>query len=203
MLSIERLDAADFEPYRQGLQALLLDSVAHGASVGFLADLDADAANLYFDQVLAGIRDGTHLLWLACERGQVLGSVQLVLCQKPNGLNRAEVQKLLVHSNARRRGIANSLMQRLEGEAAELQRGLLYLDTEAGSDAEASTKHLATAALAACLITPAALTGNTEQTPSTTKPCRGHSHDSRRIPDPGRRHRTQRRPPHPARNRGQ
>jgi len=137
MLSIERLDAADFEPYRQGLQVLLLDSVAHGASVGFLADLDADAANLYFDQVLTGIRDGTHLLWLACEQGQVLGSVQLVLCQKPNGLNRAEVQKLLVHSNARRRGIANSLMQRLEGAAAELQRGLLYLDTEAGSDAEA------------------------------------------------------------------
>ena len=137
MLSIERLDAADFGSYRQGLQALLLDSVTHGASVGFLADLDADAANLYFDQVLTGIRGGTHLLWLACEQSQVLGSVQLVLCQKPNGLNRAEVQKLLVHSNARRRGIANSLMQRLESEAAELQRGLLYLDTEAGSDAEA------------------------------------------------------------------
>lgn len=137
MLSIERLDAADFESYRQGLQVLLLDSVAHGASVGFLADLDADAANVYLDQILTGIREGTHLLWLACEQSQVLGSVQLVLCQKPNGLNRAEVQKLLVHSNARRRGIANRLMQHLEGEAAELQRGLLYLDTEAGSDAEA------------------------------------------------------------------
>ncbi|MCZ4320993.1 GNAT family N-acetyltransferase [Pseudomonas anguilliseptica] len=136
MLSIERLDAADFELYRQGLQSLLLDSVAHGASVGFLADLDADTANVYFNQVLTGMHDGTHLLWLAREHDQVMGSVQLVLCQKPNGLNRAEVQKLLVHSNARRRGIANSLMQHLEGEAAELQRGLLYLDTEAGSDAE-------------------------------------------------------------------
>lgn len=136
MLSIERLGAADFELYRQGLQSLLLDSVAHGASVGFLADLDAEAANVYFDQVLAGMHDGTHLLWLAREHDQVMGCVQLVLCQKPNGLNRAEVQKLLVHSNARRRGIANSLMQHLEGEAAELQRGLLYLDTEAGSDAE-------------------------------------------------------------------
>ncbi|WP_339413417.1 GNAT family N-acetyltransferase [Pseudomonas sp. EA_35y_Pfl2_R5] len=137
MLSIARLAAADFESYRQGLGSLLLDCVAHGASVGFLADLDIDAANIYFDQVLAGMRDGTHLLWLAHDQGEVLGSVQLVLCQKPNGLNRAEVQKLLVHSNSRRRGIANSLMQCLEGEAAELQRGLLYLDTEAGSDAEA------------------------------------------------------------------
>ncbi|MDP3816652.1 GNAT family N-acetyltransferase [Pseudomonas sp.] len=137
MLTIERLDAANFEPYRQGLLALLLDAVDHGASVGFLANLDAAEANVYFDQVLTGLRDGTHLLWLAREQGQVLGSVQLVLCQKRNGLNRAEVQKLLVRSNARRRGIANSLMQRLEGAAAELQRGLLYLDTEAGSDAEA------------------------------------------------------------------
>ncbi|MGB4073850.1 GNAT family N-acetyltransferase [Pseudomonas sp.] len=137
MLTIERLNAADFESYRQGLLNLLLDSVAQGASVGFLADLDTAAASAYFDQVLVGLRDGSHLLWLAHEQGQVLGSVQLVLCQKRNGLNRAEVQKLLVHSNARRRGIANSLMQRLEGEAAELQRGLLYLDTEAGSDAEA------------------------------------------------------------------
>ena len=137
MLSIARLAAADFESYRQGLLALLLDSVTHGASVGFLADLDTDSADVYFDQVLAGLRDGTHLLWLAHKQGEVLGSVQLVLCQKPNGLNRAEVQKLLVHSNARRSGIANSLMQRLEGEAAELQRGLLYLDTEAGSEAEA------------------------------------------------------------------
>ena len=135
-LSIERLAAADFEQYRPELIRLLLDAVGHGASVGFLADLDAAEASAYFDQVLTGLRDGSLLLWLAVEDGHVLGSVQLSLCQKRNGLNRGEVQKLLVHSSARRRGIARALMLRLEGEATELKRGLLYLDTEAGSDAE-------------------------------------------------------------------
>ncbi|MNH14090.1 Acetyltransferase [compost metagenome] len=68
---------------------------------------------------------------------EVLGSVQLGLCQKPNGLNRAEVQKLLVHSEARRRGLGQQLMQVLELTAQQKKRGLLYLDTEAGSAAEA------------------------------------------------------------------
>ena len=136
MPRIERLAAADFERYRGELISLLLDAVAQGASVGFLADLDQAEANVYFDQVLAGLGDGSLLLWIAVDNDRVLGSVQLGLCQKRNGLNRGEVQKLLVHSAARRRGIARALMQRLEGEAAELKRGLLYLDTEAGSDSE-------------------------------------------------------------------
>ncbi|HSC83386.1 MAG TPA: GNAT family N-acetyltransferase [Pseudomonas sp.] len=136
MPAIERLAAADFERYRADLINLLLDAVAHGASVGFLADLDQAEADAYFDQVLAGLREGSLLLWVALDNQRVLGSVQLGLCQKRNGLNRAEVQKLLVLQSARRRGLARQLMQRLEGEAAELQRGLLYLDTEAGSDAE-------------------------------------------------------------------
>lgn len=56
---------------------------------------------------------------------------------KTNGLNRAEVQKLLVHSEARRRGLGQQLMNALELSAHQHKRGLLYLDTEAGSDAEA------------------------------------------------------------------
>ncbi|MBC9249481.1 acetyltransferase [Pseudomonas alcaligenes] len=133
---IQRLGVHDFAAHRAGLIELLLDAVAHGASVGFLADLDQAEANAYFDQVLAGLGDGSLLLWVAVADGRVLGSVQLGLCQKRNGRNRAEVQKLLVHSGARRRGIARALMLQLQGEAAELKRGLLYLDTEAGSAAE-------------------------------------------------------------------
>lgn len=134
--TLQRLDADTFARYRQGLLELLFDAVRHGASLGFLADLDQAEADAYFDQVLAGLRDGSQLLWIAHEDGRVLGSVQLSLCRKRNGLNRAEVQKLLVHGGARRHGIARALMRRLEGEAAELGRGLLYLDTEAGSEAE-------------------------------------------------------------------
>lgn len=125
-----------FEAYRPGLLDLLIDSVRDGASIGFLADIDPAQAHAYLDEVLAGLRDGSRLLWVACEQTQLLGSAQLSLCQKPNGLNRAEVQKLLVRTSARRRGLARTLMHCLEAQARELRRGLLYLDTEAGSQAE-------------------------------------------------------------------
>ncbi|KQO44211.1 GNAT family N-acetyltransferase [Pseudomonas chengduensis] len=141
-VTLHRLAPTDFAAYQQGLIALLLDAVEHGASVGFLADLDAQTAAEYFAQVQAALHEGSLLIWVAHEHGQVVGSVQLGLCQKPNGLNRAEIQKLLVLGEARRRGIARLLMQAVEQEAASRKRGLLYLDTEAGSDAEQLYRHL-------------------------------------------------------------
>ncbi|CAM3686154.1 GNAT family N-acetyltransferase [Ectopseudomonas alcaliphila] len=141
-VTLQRLDSGSFDDYREGLIVLLLDAVKDGASLGFLADLDERGAADYFTQVHAGMADGSLLLWVAHEQGHVLGSVQLSLCQKPNGLNRAEIQKLLVLSTARRRGIARLLMQAVEQEATTRKRGLLYLDTEAGSDAEQLYRHL-------------------------------------------------------------
>ncbi len=135
-LQIRQLDEAGFDACRQGLIALLIDAVANGASVGFLADIDTQQADAYFDDVRRALCCGALAIWVAEEDEKVLGSVQLSLCLKPNGLNRGEVQKLLVLSNARRRGIARLLMQQLEAHARQLKRGLLYLDTEAGSDAE-------------------------------------------------------------------
>lgn len=122
--------------YRDGLVALLLDAVQHGASVGFLADIDAQQAEHYFEEVRQRLVSGELLLWVVGKDKEVLGSVQLGLCLKPNGLNRAEVQKLLVHSAARRRGLGQQLIQALELTARQKQRGMLYLDTEAGSGAE-------------------------------------------------------------------
>ncbi|MGF0337840.1 GNAT family N-acetyltransferase [Ectopseudomonas toyotomiensis] len=141
-VTLQRIDSADFANYREGLIVLLLDAVNDGASIGFLADLDEREAAEYFAQVHAAMTDGSLLLWVAHEQSRVLGSVQLSLCQKPNGLNRAEIQKLLVLSDSRRRGIARLLMQAVEQEAATRKRGLLYLDTEAGSDAEQLYRHL-------------------------------------------------------------
>jgi len=76
------------------------------------------------------------LLWVVVKDEQVQASVQLTLCQKANGLNRAEVQKLLVREHARRRGLGQQLMNALEQAALQHKRGMLYLDTEAGSVAE-------------------------------------------------------------------
>ncbi|MBA1273460.1 GNAT family N-acetyltransferase [Stutzerimonas azotifigens] len=136
-LDIARLEAGQFESHRPGLIALLVDAVAHGASVGFLADLSLAEADAYFDAVAGQLEQDTLCLWIATQGDSVLGSVQLAPCTKRNGLNRAEVQKLLVLQSARRQGIARRLMQTLEAEALQRRLGLLYLDTEAGSPAEA------------------------------------------------------------------
>ena len=134
---LRRVTAESFPDYRDGLIDLLLDAVANEASVGFMADFDARQAGEYLNGVQAGLADASLLLWvIACDE-QVLASVQLSLCLKPNGLNRAEVQKLLVLDSARRRGLGQQLIQALEQGARAQQRGLLYLDTEAGSGAEA------------------------------------------------------------------
>lgn len=134
---LRRVNAESFAHYRQGLVELLLDAVKHGASVGFMADFDETQARSYLSGVQASIEDGGLLLWVVVRDEQVVASVQLALCLKANGLNRAEVQKLLVHSEARRRGLGQQLMAALELSARQYKRGLLYLDTEAGSGAEA------------------------------------------------------------------
>ncbi|OLF56309.1 GNAT family N-acetyltransferase [Pseudomonas chlororaphis] len=139
---LRRVHAESFAHYRQGLIDLLFDAVEHGASVGFLADLDQEQARAYVASVQASVADGSLLLWVVVQDEKVLASVQLALCQKPNGLNRAEVQKLQVRHDARRRGMGQQLMNAVEHAARQHKRGLLYLDTEAGSDAEAFYRSL-------------------------------------------------------------
>jgi len=133
---LRRVNAESYPHYRQGLVDLLLDAVKQGASIGFMANIQPEEALAYFDGVRAELEKGERLLWVVVQEEQVLASVQLSLCQKPNGLNRAEVQKLLVLKPAQRRGLGGQLISALEQAAQQHKRGLLHLDTEAGSPAE-------------------------------------------------------------------
>ena len=67
---------------------------------------------------------------------RAVGTAQLGLAAKPNARHRAEVQKLLVHSRARRMGIARALMTALEEQARRLGLTLLVLDTRQGDPSE-------------------------------------------------------------------
>jgi len=65
-----------------------------------------------------------------------VGTAMLEFASAPNQPHRAEVQKLLVHPDARRRGVARALMAQVEIEARRAGRSLLTLDTRAGDAAE-------------------------------------------------------------------
>jgi len=133
-IAIRRIDALS-PALREGLLDLLSDCVNGGASVGFLAPLGRATALRFWDRVAASL--GTNrALWVAESDGVAVGSVQLELCERDNALHRAEVQKLLVRHEFRRRGIAAMLMDALEAFARAQGRTLLTLDTEAGSAAE-------------------------------------------------------------------
>lgn len=121
------------------LALLLQDAVDGGASVGFLAPLDAAEARAYWQGVAADVAAGRRLLFAALNGdpgGAVVGSVQLYLEGRPNGSHRGEVNKLLVLTSARRRGIATALMQALHAAATASGRSLLVLDTVQGDHAE-------------------------------------------------------------------
>jgi acetyltransferase len=136
MMKIHQLDATAADSARTQLVDLLLDAVANGASLGYLAGLTPQEADQYWRGVSAALAAGSRVLLVAAHEGTLVGTVQLALCQRPNGSHRAEVQKMMVHSRVRRRGIGSVLLRAVEAEARELRRNLLFLDTEAGSGAE-------------------------------------------------------------------
>jgi acetyltransferase len=136
MFEIEILSGGQAQHILPRLVALLQDSVQSGASVGFLPPLAFEAAEEYWLETLNEVTQGRRILLVASEAGDVAGTVQLALATKQNGLHRAEVQKLVVHTRFRHRGIARALMGAAEEAARKAGRTLLVLDTEQGGAAE-------------------------------------------------------------------
>jgi acetyltransferase len=132
----ENLSEEQAGPLLPQLAALLQDAVHHGSSVGFLPPLAPETAEAYWLETLSEVGQGKRILLVAGAGGEVKGSVQLALATKQNGLHRAEVQKLLVHTRFRNRGVARALMAAAEDAARAAGRTLLVLDTEQGSAAE-------------------------------------------------------------------
>lgn len=110
------------------LSALLIATVADGASLGFLPPLSPEDARRYWNGVLAS----DVKLWIAQYHDKTIGTVQLHLCTRQNGTHRAEIAKLMVHPQSRRMGIGRHLMTVAQQMAMQENRSLLVLDTRAG-----------------------------------------------------------------------
>ncbi|SEN56309.1 Acetyltransferase (GNAT) family protein [Lihuaxuella thermophila] len=115
------------------LAQLLVEVVADGASIGFLPPVTQEEAIQYWTNVLSP----DVILWVARLNGMIVGSIQLHLCTRQNGNHRAEIAKLMVHPQARRKGMGRILMQFAEEKAKSENRRLLVLDTRAGDPSNA------------------------------------------------------------------
>jgi GNAT superfamily N-acetyltransferase len=119
------------------LAGILVDAVAHGASVNFLAGLtEADAAAFWQGQMEA-IETGGRVLLVAQIDGEMVGTVVVTFAPQPNGPHRAEIGKMLVLSRIRRQGIGRQLLAAAEQVARQAGKTLLHLDTQTGSAGEA------------------------------------------------------------------
>ncbi|MGH2931448.1 MAG: GNAT family N-acetyltransferase [Gaiellaceae bacterium] len=133
---MRRLSGTELHEQLDELAAVLVDCVAGGASVSYMAPFSHEQARRAFDVVAEEVDQGRRLLLAAFLNGAVVGTVQVVVALPPNQPHRAEIAKLLVHRSARRRGVAELLMERAEAEARVEGKTLLVLDTVTGDDAE-------------------------------------------------------------------
>lgn len=136
MSKINRLSEEQAKPLLPQLIELLQDSVQSGASIGFVAPLGFERAEEFWLDALGEIAQGKRILLVSSAGEEITGAVQLALATRENGLHRAQVQKLFVHTRFRSRGIARALMSAVDDAAREFGRTLLVLDTEQGSAAE-------------------------------------------------------------------
>jgi GNAT superfamily N-acetyltransferase len=120
------------------LSAVLIDCVEGGASVSFMSPLTQERADAFWQGVAEGVAAGERILLVAQDSssGMIIGTVQVILKQPENQPHRADIAKMLVHNQARRRGIGAALMRAAEEAAARAGKTVLVLDTVTGGDAE-------------------------------------------------------------------
>jgi GNAT superfamily N-acetyltransferase len=120
----------------QGLSDVLIDCVEGGASVSFMLPMTRAKAEAFWRHVAASVERGERVV-LAAEdaSGRIVGTAQIILAQPENQPHRGDLAKMLVHRQARRRGIGAALLAAAERSARSAGKTLLVLDT-ASEDAE-------------------------------------------------------------------
>jgi GNAT superfamily N-acetyltransferase len=135
-LAIRSLDAASARALLPALADLLVDAVASGAGVNFMAGFTPAEAAAYWSRQIEGLEAGDRVWIVAKDAGALAGTVMCVFASQPNQPFRADVAKMLVHRAHRRKGVGAALLAAIEAEALKAGRTLLILDTTAGSAAD-------------------------------------------------------------------
>jgi ribosomal protein S18 acetylase RimI-like enzyme len=130
-LNIERLPTPVSPTDLDGLCAMLAECVHSGVSIGFIEPLAAGEIEAYWRKVVEEASSGARLILVAREAPgrPIIGSAQVAFETRANGRHRAEVQKMIVDSPHRRKGVATALLVDLEAAARARKVKLLFLDT--------------------------------------------------------------------------
>jgi GNAT superfamily N-acetyltransferase len=136
MVEIRRLTATEGRQHLVALAGVLLDCVAGGASVSFMASLSKADAESFFEKVIEGVQRGDRILLAAFVDSKLVGTVQIQIATPPNQPHRADVAKLLVLRSARGQGVGRRLMEHAEEASRLAGKTLLVLDTATGDHAE-------------------------------------------------------------------
>jgi GNAT superfamily N-acetyltransferase len=134
-LSLREIRADDVEPIIDSLSAIMKACVDEGASIGYLTPFGLKDAGAFWTFVRGTLASGARRMLIAEMGGKITGTVQIGIDMPPNGRHRADVMKLMVHPDARKKGVGKALMMAAEDIARAERRSLLVLDT-AGDDAE-------------------------------------------------------------------
>jgi len=133
---ITRLNPTDLRLTAEALALVLMDCVAGGASVSFMADLTYEEAVGFWNHVADLAQDDGRMVITASDALGVIGVVQVIPAGVPNQPHRGEVAKMLVHRRARGQGIGQALLAAAEDAGRALGLTLLTLDTAQGGVGE-------------------------------------------------------------------
>jgi len=133
---VRALGAAEAAQSVPLLAGILIDCVAGGASVGFMAELTRAQAEAFYAGCAESAARGERTIFLAESGDAPIGTVQLVPASMPNQPHRGDVSKMLVHRSGRGRGAGAALLAACEAEARARALTLLTLDTCEGTAAE-------------------------------------------------------------------
>ena len=136
-MDIRALEPDHIKQYLDDLCAMLIDCVADGGAIGFLAPLSRQAAEgFWLNEVRASLLTQNRTVFAAFYENKIVGGVQLIACEPPNQPHRSEIAKMMVHPDHRRKGLARALMLAALDHAQTMGKSLVTLDTRSGDAAQ-------------------------------------------------------------------
>ncbi|KAM9988414.1 hypothetical protein ACTFIZ_012142 [Dictyostelium cf. discoideum] len=115
---------------KEQLVNLLIDGVENKAAIGFNFPLSREKAIEFWDKVNDELKCKSRILLITLIEGSIVGTIQSSWSNTySNAKHRCEIQKLIVHSTHRKKGIAKLLLSEIEKYSLSIGKELLVLDT--------------------------------------------------------------------------